>query len=81
MPEFQTKNDVSIGTKFCVNKEVTSSWGWVLSEGEMVELLQIQFQPTRFKVKDSKNREWILDTHDVEIESDQAAKPAEETAA
>jgi len=78
MTEIQSKNDVPIGTKFCVNKKVTSGWGWVLSEGEMVELLQIQFQPTRFKVKDSKNREWILNTHDVELESDQTAVPAEE---
>ena len=78
MTEIQSKNDVRIGTKFCVNKKVTSGWGWVLSEGEMVELLQIQFQPTRFKVKDSKNREWILNTHAVELESDHTAVPAEE---
>ncbi len=67
MATYFSMNNVTPGTKLRLIREKRSSWGWVLSEGEIVEILELQYQPTRFKVKDSQSRTWILDTHDAEI--------------
>lgn len=61
-------HNIAIGTKLKVKREKTTRWGWTLSSGETVEVLDIRTLPTRFEVKDRQGRTWILSTHEVEME-------------
>tara|TARA_A100001011_G_scaffold186937_1_gene195511 strand:- start:3368 stop:3580 length:213 start_codon:yes stop_codon:yes gene_type:complete len=60
-------HDLNIGSKLKLVRDKRSSWGWQLSEGEIVELIEIQEQPVKLKVLDNNNREWHLDSHDIDL--------------
>ena len=60
-------NDLNIGTKLKLIRNKRSSWGWELLKGDIVKLIEIQEQPVKLKVLDNTEREWHLDSHDIEL--------------
>lgn len=60
-------HDLNIGTKLRLIRNKRSSWGWELLKGEIVKLIEIQEQPVKLKVLDNTEREWHLDSHDIEL--------------
>ncbi|MBA24836.1 MAG: hypothetical protein CMG48_01255 [Candidatus Marinimicrobia bacterium] len=60
-------HDLNIGTKLKLIRNKRSSWGWELLKGDIVKLIEIQEQPVKLKVLDNTEREWHLDSHDIEL--------------
>ena len=60
-------HDLNIGTKLKLIRNKRSSWGWELLKGDIVKLIEIQEQSVKLKVLDNTEREWHLDSHDIEL--------------
>lgn len=71
MTTHKRMHDIPIGASLKMIRDKRTAWSWSLSAGEDVELVEIQGQPVQFKVKDRLGRIWILDSHDVEIPSEE----------
>ena len=81
MAPHKRMHDIPIGVSLKLVREKRTAWSWSLSAGEQVELVEIQGQPVQFKVEDKMGRTWILDSHDVEMPSEESTVDSDTTEA
>ena len=81
MAPHKRMHDIPIGASLKLVRKKRTAWSWSLNAGEEVELVEIQGQPVQFKVKDKMGRTWILDSHDVEMPSEESTVDSDTTEA
>ena len=65
MTTHKRMHDIPLGSTLSIKRIKRTAWSWSLNIGEKVELVEIQRQPIQFKVKDSLNRIWMLNSFDL----------------